>query len=219
MTIVTVAQRKGGVGKTTLAVCLAAELARRDLDVALVDSDPQRSACQWAELGNLEFPVHEIGLETETVARWAREVKKVHAQAQIVVIDTAPSERQLGASIAVADLILVPCTGSGLDIEATEGTIGIINAVRARRGTPLAVILVPNRVDRRTLEGRQLEDELRSFSEIVGPPISYRSSFVRAFSTGQSVADIGRGTPADLEIIALGDLVVGQLKKLSRVVR
>jgi chromosome partitioning protein len=170
-------------------------------------------------LGNLEFPVHEIGLETETVARWAREVKKVHAQAQIVVIDTAPSERQLGASIAVADLILVPCTGSGLDIEATEGTIGIINAVRARRATPLAVILVPNRVDRRTLEGRQLEDELRSFSEIVGPPISYRSSFVRAFSTGQSVAEIGRGTPADLEIIALGDLVVGQLKKLSRVGR
>jgi chromosome partitioning protein len=211
MIIITVAQRKGGVGKTTLAVCLAGELSARNYGVALIDSDPQRSACQWAELGSLEFPVYEIGLETETVANWAREVKSV--QADIVVIDTAPSERQLGASIAVADLILVPCTGSGLDVEATDQTIRIINAVRERRASPLSVILVPNRVDRRTLEGRQLEKELESFGEIVSQPIGYRSAFVRAFTTGQSVADNARGSFADQEIKTLCDLVVRQIKE------
>ncbi len=53
--IITLAQRKGGVGKTTLAV--AAEFTRRGKDGVLIDSAPQRSACQWAELVNLAFPV------------------------------------------------------------------------------------------------------------------------------------------------------------------
>jgi chromosome partitioning protein len=177
--------------------------------VALIDSDAQRSACQWAELGNLEFPVYEIGLDNATVGNWAQEVRSV--KADLVVIDTAPSERHLGASIAVSDLILVPCTASGLDIEATEQTIAIIKAVRGRRPSPLAVILVPNRVDRRTLEGQQVEQELRTFGEIVGPPVGHRSAFVRAFAAGQSVADSASGHPADLDIQMLCNLVVREL--------
>jgi chromosome partitioning protein len=209
MTIITVAQRKGGVGKTTIAVNIAGELARRNYNVALVDADPQASACQWAGLGNLEFPVYEIGLDNITVGNWAQEVRTI--KADLVVIDTAPSERHLGASIAVSDLILVPCTASGLDIEATEQTIAIIKAVRSRRPSPLAVVLVPNRVDRRTLEGQQLAQELRTFGEIVGPPVGNRSAFVRAFATGQSVADFASGHPADLDIQMLCDLVVREL--------
>jgi chromosome partitioning protein len=50
-----------------------------------------------------------------------------------VVIDTAASEREMGASAALADIILVPCTASGLDVEATERTLGILEAVRKRR--------------------------------------------------------------------------------------
>jgi chromosome partitioning protein len=206
MTIITVAQQKGGVGKTTLAICIAGELVRRDYNVALIDSDPQRSACQWAELGNLEFPVHEIGLDNIAVGNWAREVKSV--KADLVVIDTAPGERQLGASIAVSDLILVPCTASGLDVEATQRTIAIIEAVRRRRVLPLAVILVPNRIDRRTQEGRQLEQELIDLGEIVSPTIGYRSAFVRAFHVGQSVAEFASGHAADNEIRALCDLII-----------
>jgi chromosome partitioning protein len=211
MTIITVAQQKGGVGKTTIAVCIAGELSRRSYDVALVDSDPQRSSCQWAELGNLEFPVHEIGMENTTIGNWALEVKGVHTD--IVVIDTAPSERQLAASIALADLVLVPCTASGLDIEATDRTVAIIRAVRGRRPSRLAVILVPNRVDRRTLEGQQLEGELQTFGEMVGPAIGSRSSFVRAFAAGKSIAELAPGDVADLEIKTLCNLVIRELSK------
>ena len=205
MPIITVAQRKGGVGKTTIAICVTAELARRGHRVALVDGDPQRSACQWAELGNLEFPVYEIGLGSEPVARWARDVKNV--KADIVVVDTAPNEREMGASIAIANVMLVPCTASGLDIEATVHTIGIIDAVRKRRAEPIRVLLVPNRVDRRSLEGRQLVDELQQFEENIAPAITNRSAFVRAFAVGQSVATFAPNAPADLEIRALTDVV------------
>ena len=96
---------------------------------------------------------------------------------------------------------------------ATDQTIRIINAVRERRASPVSVILIPNRVDRRTLEGRQLEKELESFGEIVSQPIGYRSAFVRAFTTGQSVADNARGSFADQEIKTLCDLVVRQIKE------
>jgi chromosome partitioning protein len=202
---ITVTQRKGGVGKTTIAVCIAAELARRGHHVALVDSDPQRSASQWAEPGNLEFPVYEMAMEGTSVSAWAQEVRNI--QAGLVVIDTAPNAREMGASIALANLILVPCTPSGLDLDATMQTLAIIDAARERRHDVIKVILVPNRLDRRTLEGRQLVEELSEFGEIVGPPIASRSAFVRSFTSGQSVASFMPGDAADLEIRQLADAV------------
>ncbi|MGJ5206483.1 AAA family ATPase [Bradyrhizobium sp. HKCCYLR20261] len=204
-TIITVAQRKGGVGKTTMAICVAAELGRRGHDVALVDVDPQRSACHWAELGNLEMPVYEMGLDEMPVAAWAREIRQI--KANLLVLDTAPTEREMGATIALADLILVPCTASGLDIEATAHTMTIINAVRRRRSKPVKVLLVPNRIDRRTLEGRQLVEELRQFKEPLAPSVASRSAFVRAFSVGQSVASYAPGQAADADIRTLTDAV------------
>jgi chromosome partitioning protein len=203
--IITVTQRKGGVGKTTIAVCAAAALARRGHDVALVDSDPQRSASQWAEPGNLEFPVYEMALEQTPVSAWAEEVRNIRAG--VVVIDTAPNAREMGASIALANLILVPCTPSGLDLDATLQTLAIIDAARQHRKDGIKVILVPNRLDRRTLEGRQLIDELDGFGEIVAPPIASRAAFVRCFTSGQSVASFMPGDAADLEIQQLTDAI------------
>jgi chromosome partitioning protein len=215
--IIAVAQRKGGVGKTTLAVSVAGELGKRGWDIALIDSDTQRSASQWAELGNLHFPVYEIGLVSEPISTWASHIKGVPADC--LVIDTAPNEREIAASIALCDLILVPCTASGLDLEATSRTLSIIQAVRNKRRAPLRVILVPNRVDRRTLEGRQLVEELHTFGEPVGPPIANRSAFVRAFSTGQSIGDFAAGQPADFEIRTLCDLVERVLPRRTRINR
>jgi chromosome partitioning protein len=204
---IAVAQRKGGVGKTTLAISLAAELQRRWKPVALIDTDQQRSACQWAKPGNLQFPVYESPIGDQAISNWVRDFNRAAMVYEYVVIDSAPNERALGASIAVSDLVLVPCTPSGLDLEATTRTLEIIDMVRHRRPKTLNLILVPNRVDSRTLEGRQLVEELTGFGEIVSQTIGNRSAFVRAFSAGRSVADMPDGQVAHREIEQLCNLV------------
>lgn len=69
-------------------------------------------------------------------------------------------------------------------------------------------MIVPNRVDQRTLEGQQLIEELDALDEEIGPMIGSRSAYVRAVALGQSVADFASGTPADIEIKTLADLVM-----------
>ena len=202
--VISIAQRKGGVGKTTLAVCIAGELHARGHDVTLLDSDPQGSASRWADPGHLDFRVLELPLGDELVVTWAKEVQRI--KAKYVVIDTAPNDRSLGAACAISDLVLVPCTPSGLDLDATTRTLELVDAVRVPpHGVP-RLILVPNRVDRRTLEGQQLVEELTAFGEYVSSPIGDRSVFVRAFSTGNPIS-AWAGALAYGEIRSLTDLV------------
>ena len=87
--IIAVAQRKGGVGKTTIAISVAAELRQRRNDVLLVDSDPQQSASQWAEPGCLKFPVRGLVLGDQPVAHWVKLVR--HLAASRLVIDWHPT--------------------------------------------------------------------------------------------------------------------------------
>jgi chromosome partitioning protein len=209
---IVVAQRKGGVGKTTIAVNLAAGLCERGRQVMLIDADPLRSACQWAEPGGLDFPVQQLTFAAnQPVAKWVAAVRRVVSD--YVVIDTSPSDEALASSIALADVAVIPCLPSGLDLEATSRTLDIVNAVRRRRTDELHVILVPNRVDRRTLEGKQLAEEMEQFGETVARPIGSRFVFVRAFSAGASVKDVDPLGLATLEFDKLVDLVEQKLSE------
>jgi chromosome partitioning protein len=207
--VISIAQCKGGVGKTTLAVCLAAELKERGGDVVLIDSDPHRSSGHWAEPGNLGFPVREIIFDDQSVTTWAGALQRVTSD--YVVIDTAPNDRALGAVIALSDLVIAPCTPSGLDLVAIARTLEIVDAVRRRSQHAPSLILVPNRVDLRTLEGQQLLEELNSFGEDVAPPIGYRTAFVRAFATGHSISAQAPESKAHQEIRGLCRFVKSKL--------
>ncbi len=207
--ILTVAQLKGGVGKTTLAVALAAELAKRSGSCALIDADPQRSAVQWALPGRLACPVYEMPLDDRPVEDWVRQTRSVAAE--YIVVDSAPNAKTVIAPIAISHLTVLPCTPSGLDLDGMARTLEFFATVRSRWPEKRCVI-VPNRVDSRTLEGRQFLEELARFGQSVGPSVGNRVAFVRAFASGQSVADFERGGPAAHEVGRLCEFLWRELR-------
>jgi chromosome partitioning protein len=209
--IVATVQRKGGVGKTTIAVCLSGELHARGRRVTLIDADPQQSSLHWAAPRQLPFAVRDIPFQAERPAHWMKSIIAPSAD-DFLVVDTATTEEALHAAVLSAQLILLPCTPSGIDIEATIDTLYIINCIRVQRRLHVDALLVPNRVDMRTLEGRQFLDAISRLGEDVAPVLGDRTSFVRAFTSGHAVNQYAPGSRADTEVKALADVIEHRLR-------
>ena len=215
MRIIGVCNRKGGSGKTTAVIHIAAELAARGLSVEVVDCDEQGSAAYWARQGALPMPVRHRPLgEGEQVTSWSRDIVKT--KADCLVLDSPPHlDAALGAVVGLSDLAVVPCGPSGLDITATAETVALIREIRDARGKdrPL-ILLVPSRTDRRTSSGRALHGALADLGEAVGPELHARTAYVHACNTGQWVGSYAPNSPAHRETQALGDFILEHLRAL-----
>ena len=102
--IIAVTNLKGGVGKTTTAMHLAAVVQRSGTPVVVLDADSEKSALEWAATGELSFEVKQADPD-----KLARQAKGLEARGGVVVIDGPPNSRDLLWSAAsVADRIVVP---------------------------------------------------------------------------------------------------------------
>lgn len=206
--IVSVAQLKGGVGKSTLAANVASALAAGGKSVTLVDADAQGTATAWFSQGKLPVTGLTLPLEGDSnVKAWLRDVQAI--QTDFVVVDLPP---HLGAAteaaLVISDVAIVPVEPSGPSLLATGKTVDLIRAARLARGDsyPKAV-LVPSRVDRRTATGREIEGILHEFGEPVGPAICQRSAHADAFNFGVWIGDQAKGSAAHHEIEALANII------------
>jgi chromosome partitioning protein len=142
--VIAVVGRKGGIGKTTLSVHLAGELAARGRRIHLVDADPQGSAAQWAAPGNLRLPVKHLPVTVENLKPWVGQVRKLAAE--ILILDCPPHlDAALGAALGLADLALLPCGPSGLDMMAMGEVLAVVRQARAHRAGKPAALIIPNR--------------------------------------------------------------------------
>jgi chromosome partitioning protein len=133
---VTVANFKGGVGKTTTAIHLAAFLSREG-QTLLLDGDPNRSASAWARKGQLPFTVADIDQ--------AKQQGINPASFAHVLIDTQarPNEKDLRALASRCDLLIVPTQPRALDLDALRQTVQMLRGVEGHNFKVLITMAPP----------------------------------------------------------------------------
>jgi chromosome partitioning protein len=209
MAIIAVAGRKGGVGKSTIAGNLAAEFAALGRSVIVLDADPQHSLAAWAAQGNgmLSRCVEKVkGANADALRAKARSAEKA---ADIVLIDTPPGMPEITYQAAlVADLFLLPCGPSPLDLFALKEALSLALRARAeRRSKRPRIRFVPSRVLMNTNLGRGLSSSLEEMGKKVLPPIGQRIVVAEAVMTGLTVREYGPNTVSRMEFKELARAV------------
>jgi len=196
--IVTVAQQKGGAGKTTVAITLAVAWAGQGRKVALLDIDPQGSVTAWGGLrnGTGQTPLH---LSAVSGWRTGTEIDRLKRDYELVIVDSPPhAETAARLAIRAADLVVVPVQLSPMDLWATGVTIELARAEKK------PIVMVLNRVAPRG----HLGDTIRSLIEEKNLPLAAntlgnRQAFASAMLAGQGVTEYEPGSAAAEEALAL----------------
>ncbi len=197
---ITVAQQKGGSGKTTVAINLAVHLWREGHSVAVLDTDPQGSLGRWF-MTRLEATAGAPGLEFATASAWgvSYECDKLKKTNDFVIVDTPPkADSDLRPALREADLVIVPVSASQLDLWATEAVLELVE--RTRRPS-LAVL-------NRARAGTRLSTEMVTGMQSLEAPVAQtvlgnRVVFAEALGAGFGVSERQPSGRAAAEIAAL----------------
>ncbi len=214
MAIIAVAGRKGGVGKSTIAGNLAGEFAAMKRTVRVLDADPQHSLVAWAAQGDGVLARMVEKVEAGDGALRAR-VRQAEKDADIVLIDTPPGAPEIAYEAALAaDLMLLPCGASPLDLFALKEALTLSLKARAeRRSKKPRIRFVPSKVSMSTNLGRGLTGALKDMGKKVLPPIGQRIVVAEAVASGLTVAEYAPNSAAHEEFRELAHAVDKVLKK------
>lgn len=207
--VITVAQQKGGSGKTTLAVNLAVAFARAGKRVALMDTDPQGSAGRWfmARLEAGDAP----GLEFSTASAWgvSYEVRKLAKEHDIVIIDTPPkADSDLRPALREADLVLIPVATSHLDLWAVE----MVLYLAEREDKPALMVMTRNRPGTRLAQDVAAKaGEMKA--ELAQAVMANRVVYAETLGQGRAALEAPKG-PAHAEVTGLMQEIERALEKL-----
>jgi len=128
MPVIAIISQKGGAGKTTLAIHLAAAAQASGLVALIVDTDPQATASQWAAWRGDQPPE----VIDSPPPRLTAKIAAAHAQgAEWIVIDTPPhADSAARAAVEAADLVLIPCRPSAFDLSAIQTTAKLVQLLK-----------------------------------------------------------------------------------------
>ena len=207
--VIAVINQKGGAGKTTLAMNLAAGLARHG-DTVVMDLDPQGSSRQWASLGQAPFPasVQQIG------GTWdARTLHQNYQSYQHMVLDCPPSLESHASrqALRACDVALIPVLPSPIDLWASLKLPQEIE--EARKVNPnIKAYLVLNQLEPNSALSSAMQDALLEFGiPVLNAVIRRRAVYRSAALEGNSVFQMGgHGTQAAEEIDAIIKEVIGK---------
>ena len=196
--VITVAQQKGGVGKTTLAANLAAALAGQ-ARVAVLDIDPQRSLARWHALRAGRAGAAAVHLSDAAGWRLPAEIERLRRAYDMLIVDSPPQiDTDARIAIRAADLVLVPLQPSPPDLWAAEGTLKL---AREERRT---MRLVLNRAPAGGALRAAVEAEIGRLGHPMLPAtLGNRVGFAGAFAKGLGVSETAPRSVAAQELQAV----------------
>jgi chromosome partitioning protein len=196
MKVIAILSQKGGAGKTTLALHLAVAAEQNGQQTAVIDLDPQASAANWSDSRTADTPA--------VVSAQASRLTQVldaarNAGADLAIIDTAPhSESSALAAARAADLILIPCRPSILDLRAIGSTIDL--AKLAKKPAVVVLNTVPPR-------GSLADDAAQAVAgydiEVAPIHIGSRAAFLHSLTAGLTAQEYEPSGKAAEEITQL----------------
>lgn len=205
MKIISVLSQKGGVGKTTVALNLSVAASLNRKTSVVVDIDPQASITQWGDSRNKESPT----VISVQASRLSQTLKKcLDNKIDLVFIDTAPHAEQSALSAARhADLVIIPCRPSIIDIRAIQSTIDICKIAEVK------YFIVLNQVLSRS---NLTQDALNALNDLKIPTapinIGQRISYINSVIQGQGVMEFDPKGKSFEEVNGLYKFVIKQLK-------
>jgi len=217
-TVITVAQQKGGAGKSTLTIHLAVAWSALGRRVAIVDIDPQASVSQWDErrghnhngrggkngaANGAELP-HVVKLSGW---RTANEVERLGREHDIVLIDSPPhAATEARIAVRAARLVIVPMQPSVMDLWATQATLDMAKAER------VAALIVLNRVPARSRAADAVAAEVANMGvPMAEARIGNRVALASALHRGKGITEYEATSTAAHEIEALAQEILGRV--------
>ena len=206
MKVLTIANRKGGVGKSTCAAHLATEAVKHNIKTIIIDLDPQKTLEEWWKRREEEdIPLVEI-CEVEL----SHTIEKLQEKGfDLCIIDTPGDASQNARNgIAVADLVLIPSKPTAPDLSAIGRTIGMVEEHEKKFVFVLTQCIV------RAKSTFQASSVLSSFGAVAPAAISNRVSYSAAMGAGTSACQSDR--VAEEEISEVWEFISNRLFESSR---
>ena len=200
--IISFLNQKGGVGKTTLSINVAARLTSQGRKILLVDADKQGSATTWASLRD-ETPFQVISMARENLAK---DVIRLAADFDATVIDGPPHAEGIArACIIASDFVALPIEPSGLSTWASDLTVKQVQEAQDFKETLKCGFVVSRKIGN-TIIGR----EIRSMAAVAGiqlldAEVEQRVAYAESLTMGKTIFEWSPTGAAAKEIVTLTD--------------
>ena len=199
---ITIAQQKGGAGKTTLSAHLAVAFCGMGRRVAIVDTDPQGTLRTWHRLRCEQYGSDRVGVQLYTTSGWqlGSVLQPLRDAYDLILIDSPPHiETEARAAIRQADMLLIPIQPSPADLWATEATLALAGASKV----PVRVVL--NRVPARSNLTQRIATGLHGVSKTT---LGNRVAFASSLLHGKTALETHPNSPAACETLALAEEIL-----------